>query len=142
MAKNYIIKLSPITATRKVAESICETCGKTIIEKDESLRTLEKDILTQLFNLASTKKTAIGDAMKCYDCIQQIDKVPDKQEILKFTDEDLKFLTDGFEMTSGTFPNGFVKRPQSWMKECYNLFLQIDKPVPEEDKPEGTEKEK
>lgn len=141
MAKNYIIKLSPITKTRKIAESLCETCGKAVIEKDEPLRNLEKTILTQLFNLSSTEKAVISETRLRYDCIQQIENVADDQNILKFTEKDLEYLVEGFKQTAGFYPNGFVKRPQSWMKECYDLFLQIDKPVPEEENKE-TEKEK
>lgn len=115
MAKQYVIKLSP---KKEVRES-------------------EIIILTTLFNLASTGKKDIKGAMLCYDCVQQVENLTDTEDTLEFTESDLKYLDEGFGLTSGLNPDGMVKRPFVWMTECHDLFEQIKNPRTKEKKDEA-----
>jgi len=133
MGKQYVIKLSPITVTRNVIVDLCPTCNRPREEKIEPLREMELEILTHLFNLASTTKKDIKSAMLCYDCISQLDNVADTDEKIEFTDEDLKLLDEGFELTSGTNHLGMIKRPFAWMEKCHGLFSQIKNPKTQEE---------
>ena len=127
MAKQYIIKLSPKEVTRDVGKG-----------EKEPLNVLEKNILMQLFEIASTYKKKISDSMLCYDCIQQIENLKDDDLELEFTEADIKFLEEGFEATAGVYQgggevSGMAKRPHIWMKKCYKLFEQIKNPKTRED---------
>ena len=127
MAKQFIIKLSPIDKMYTLEMSTCPTCGHAQKKEEKTLRSLEKDILTQLFDYASAKKT-IKAGMCCYDCIDQINNLPDKDTDLEFTEEDLKFIDEGFEVTTGVNHLGMLKRPSLWMKNCRELFKQLKDP--------------
>ena len=111
MAKQYVIKLSP---KKEVRES-------------------EIIILTTLFDLAGAGKKSIKEAILCNDCVSQIENLTDAEDTLEFTEEDLKYLDEGFAFTAGLSPEGMVKRPFVWMKECSELFEQIKNPKTKEE---------
>ena len=115
MAKICIIKLSPVTEDGK-EESI-----------EDSPRKLEQSILTQLFTLADSEKKTLTDSRLCIDCIEQVENVS-KKGILKFTKEDMNFINAGYKMTSGTYPNGLIKRPTLWWTKGKKLLDQLIEP--------------
>lgn len=133
MAKQYIIKLSPKEVTRDIVIEACPTCGNPGKEDVEPLSVLEKSILKQLFEIASSSKRKISDTMLCYDCIHQVDNLKDEELELELTETDIKFLEEGFEATAGFHQNGIAKRPPGWMKRCYKLFEQIKNPKTREE---------
>ena len=133
MAKNYVIELSPIKTEREFTEIACEKCGRETKKGKESLRVLEKSILTQCFNLASIDKGDVENTMLCWDCIDQLKNIPDTKNVLEFTETDLKLFDEGFAKTAGTTKREIekgvfvdaIKRPTMWLDECYHLFEQI-----------------
>jgi len=127
MAKQFIIKLSSLDKTYTTETKTCLVCGHSQNKEVKPLRDLEKDVLIQLFDYASARK-AIKEAMLCYDCIDQVKNIPDTDTELEFTEQDLKYIDEGFEVTTGTSPQGMLKRPLIWLRECRELFRQLKDP--------------
>jgi len=128
MAKQFILKLSPHDKTRKIYKNVCRECGNVIEEGLESISILEKSILIQLFNLAASTKKNIQLMRLCYDCINQVENLNSDELVLEFTEQDLGYLKEGFELTSGMSQNGVPIRPAVW-RLAYDLFKQIESPV-------------
>ena len=132
MAIPYLIKITPKDKMREVITEACQTCGRKLETKQEPLRELEISVLTQLFDIASMHKP-IKEATLIYDCISQLENLTENDKEIEFTEEDLKFLLDGYNATSWSNERGMVKRPMLWNKECRNLFKQIQKPKTREE---------
>ena len=131
MAKMYVFKVPDIKRVRKYETKSIENGTLITKTKTEPLRELDKAIYTSLFELASSTKKTIAEALLCEDCIDQIKNLSDSDTILKFTESDIEFLNEGFELTNGVDDYGRPRRPRAWLAERRELFEQINKPVSE-----------
>jgi len=82
---------------------------------------LEKKMLKNIFQLAGAQQKDIGNYLECKDCISQIDNLKDGTALL-LTENDLKYIKEGFEKTIGN-------RPFFWLDHCENIFRLIKTPV-------------
>lgn len=141
MAKNYIFKIPSIKTQRtytKHRNANGELVSETVVEP---LRNLDKTIYVTLFQLAASTKKTIPEVLLAQDCVEQIKNLSDKENIIKFTDADIKLLSDGYELTSGLDAMGLPRRPSAWMDERRELFEQIKTPLAEDKWLESQEKE-
>jgi len=113
MAKPYEFKFSD----SKEIVSIPLEGGELKATKGE----LEKKMLRNIFQIAGAQQKDIGCYLECKDCISQIDNLKDGS-ILLLTENDLKFVKEGFEKTIGN-------RPFFWLDHCENIFRLIKTPV-------------
>ncbi len=85
---------------------------------------LEVKILETLLRLAMNSQSDMTEMFKCKDCLDQVQNV-DGEGFIKFEKGDIEYLKAGFTKTVDG-------RPDVWMKECFDLFKQIDNPEEEE----------
>jgi hypothetical protein len=96
--------------------------SKEIIEPDKLTKgEIEKIILKNIFQLAGAQQKDIGNYLECKDCISQIDNLKDGA-VLLLTENDLKYVKEGFEKTAGN-------RPLTWLEYGENIFRQVKNPI-------------
>ena len=127
MAKNYIIELSPHTKKVIVAEPSED--GKKVVDVERNARDLEIVTLKNMFRFARNKESSLDTGWLITDCLDQLDNLKDEELIIKFTEQDIKFLKTGFTIaaTEGTGLINF------WFDHCKAVMRQIRKPVDEEE---------
>ena len=82
---------------------------------------LEKKMLKNIFQLAGAQQKDMGNYLECKDCISQIDNLKENA-VLLLTENDLKYVKEGFEKTAGN-------RPLAWLEYGENIFRQVKNPV-------------
>ena len=93
-----------------------------IIESEKTTRgEIEKIILKNIFQIAGAQQKDMGNYLECKDCISQIDNLKDGT-VLLLTENDLKYVKEGFEKTAGN-------RPLAWLEYGENIFRQVKTPV-------------
>ena len=96
--------------------------SKEIVEAEKTTRgEIEKVILKNIFQIAGAQQKDIGNYLECKDCISQIDNLKDGT-VLLLTENDLKYVKEGFEKTAGN-------RPLAWLEYGENIFRQVKNPV-------------
>jgi hypothetical protein len=119
--KEYIIKLSPVTAKSKFMNQNFEPVFV-------SKRNLEINALDTMLSYVSASKEKPADFNICADLISQLENLEDSETTWIITKGDLNLILDGFRETAKP-----EKRP-AYFAKLKELFEQLENPTPRETK--------
>jgi hypothetical protein len=97
-----------------------------VLSGDLAARKMERDILVELFSLASKTEEDIRSWNCIADCVDMIEKLPASVSDIVFSRADVLNMKIGFKnSTTNLKANYLIMRNDSWLKSAKNILKQI-----------------